>query len=69
MARLTLVVPVALLITLVLLFKAFDSLPRRADPAQRALRPWWAACLLQLAGFPLSVAAAVGFIALIGQAS
>ena len=39
MARLATVVPVALLITLVLLFKAFDSLSLRGDhPAQRALR-------------------------------
>ena len=37
MNRLLQVVPVALLLTLLLLFKAFDSLPARgADPAQRA---------------------------------
>jgi heavy metal efflux system protein len=70
MARLELVVPVALLLTLVLLFNAFGSFP----PAVLVLLNvpfalvggvaalWWMA-------MPLSVSAAVGFIALIGQAS
>jgi cobalt-zinc-cadmium resistance protein CzcA len=70
MARLATVVPVALLITLVLLFKAFDSL----SLALLTLLNVPFALLggvfgLWAAGFPLSVSAAVGFIALIGQAS
>ena len=70
MARLATVVPVALLITLVLLFKAFDSL----SLALLTLLNVPFALLggvfgLWASGFPLSVSAAVGFIALIGQAS
>jgi len=70
MARLTLVVPVALLITLVLLFNAFGSFP----PAVLVLLNVPFALVggvagLAYAGMPLSVSAAVGFIALIGQAS
>jgi heavy metal efflux pump (cobalt-zinc-cadmium) len=70
MRRLQLVVPVALVITLMLLFKAFDSfslalltllnVPFALIGGVFALRAF---------GMPLSVAAAVGFIALIGQAS
>lgn len=70
MHRLTMVVPVALLLTLVLLFHSFG----RFSPAVLVLLNtpfalvggvlalWWAE-------LPLSVSAAVGFIALIGQAS
>jgi cobalt-zinc-cadmium resistance protein CzcA len=70
MRRLQVVVPVALVITLMLLFKAFDSfslalltllnVPFALIGGVFALRAF---------GMPLSVAAAVGFIALIGQAS
>jgi cobalt-zinc-cadmium resistance protein CzcA len=70
MRRLAVVVPVALVITLMLLFKAFDSfslavltllnVPFALIGGVFALRAF---------EMPLSVAAAVGFIALIGQAS
>lgn len=70
MRRLQLVVPVALLITLALLFNAFGSfapavlvllnVPFALIGGVAAL--WWMA-------MPFSVSAAVGFIALIGQAS
>src|SRR4029453_2350002 len=70
MARLTMVVPVALLITLGLLFKAFDSLPLAVLPLLNVpLALVGGVFGLALVGFPLSVAAAVGFIALIGQAA
>jgi len=70
MARLRLVVPVALLITLVLLFNAFGSF----GPAVLVLLNVPFALVGGIAGLvwmgmPLSVSAAVGFIALIGQAS
>ena len=70
MARLTLVVPVALLITLILLFNAFQSF----GPAVLVLLNVPFALVGGIAGLvwmgmPLSVSAAVGFIALIGQAS
>jgi cobalt-zinc-cadmium resistance protein CzcA len=70
MQRLQLVVPIALLITLVLLFNAFGSLP----PAVIVLVnvPFalvGGVAALAWAGMALSVSAAVGFIALIGQAS
>jgi cobalt-zinc-cadmium resistance protein CzcA len=70
MRRLSLVVPVAALITLVLLVNAFGSV--RLALLTLANVPF--ALLggvggLALAGMPMSVAAAVGFIALIGQAS
>ena len=70
MTRLELVVPIALLLTLVLLFNAFGSFP----PAVLVLLNVPFALVggvagLALAGMPLSVSAAVGFIALIGQAS
>src|SRR5262249_59858931 len=69
-SRLELVVPVALLITLALLFNAFGSFP----PAVLVLLNVPFALVggvagLAWAGMPLSVSAAVGFIALIGQAS
>lgn len=70
MRRLTLVVPLALLITLLLLFNAF----RQLSPAVLVLLNVPFALIggiigLALFGMPLSVSAAVGFIALIGQAS
>ena len=70
MARLELVVPIALLITLMLLFNAFGSFP----PAVLVLLnvPFalvGGVAALAWAHMPLSVSAAVGFIALIGQAS
>ncbi|MBI3786512.1 MAG: efflux RND transporter permease subunit, partial [Deltaproteobacteria bacterium] len=70
MQRLTLVVPVALLITLALLFNAFGSFA----PAVLVLFNVPFALVGGVAGLvwmnmPLSVSAAVGFIALIGQAS
>jgi cobalt-zinc-cadmium resistance protein CzcA len=70
MARLELVVPVALLITLVLLFNAFGEFA----PAVLVLLNVPFALVGGAAGLvwmrmPLSVSAAVGFIALIGQAS
>ena len=70
MARLAVVVPVALLITLGLLFKAFDSLPLAVLTLLNVPFALIGGVFgLWLAGFPLSVSAAVGFIALIGQAS
>ncbi len=70
MARLALVVPVALLLTLILLFQAFGQLA----PATLVLLNVPFALIGGVAALawldmPLSVAAAVGFIALIGQAS
>jgi heavy metal efflux system protein len=70
MERLKLVVPVALLITLGLLFKAFGNL--RLALLTLANVPFaLVGGVIGLAWFqmPVSVAAAVGFIALIGQAS
>jgi heavy metal efflux system protein len=70
MARLAMVVPVALIITLVLLFKAFDSLTLAVLTLLNVpLALVGGVFGLALAGFPLSVAAVVGFIALIGQAA
>lgn len=70
MARLFTVVPVALVLTLVLLFQSFQ----RFGPAVLVLLNTPFALVggvlgLWLAGMPVSVSAAVGFIALIGQAS
>ncbi len=70
MARLFTVVPVALVLTLVLLFQSFQ----RFGPALLVLLNTPFALVggvlaLWMAGMPLSVSAAVGFIALIGQAS
>jgi cobalt-zinc-cadmium resistance protein CzcA len=70
MARLAVVVPVALLITLALLFNAFKNL--RLALLTLANVPFalvGGVAGLALFGMPVSVAAAVGFIALIGQAS
>jgi cobalt-zinc-cadmium resistance protein CzcA len=70
MARLAIVVPVALLITLVLLFKAFDSLSLAVITLLNVPFALLGGVFgLWLFRFPLSVSAAVGFIALIGQAS
>jgi cobalt-zinc-cadmium resistance protein CzcA len=70
MARLAQVVPVALLLTLLLLFKAFDSLGRAVLTLLNVPFALTGGVLgLWLFDMPLSVAAAVGFIALIGQAS
>src|SRR5262249_8721231 len=69
MARLRLVIPLALLITFLLLFSAFGSV---ADCLLILTNVPFAliggVCGLAIAGMPLSVAAAVGFIALLGQA-
>src|SRR5262249_45283512 len=70
MARLALVVPVALVITLALLFNAFRS--RGLALLTLANVPFalvGGVLGLALCRMPVSVAAAVGFIALIGQAS
>lgn len=70
MARLLQVVPVALLLTLVLLFKAFDDFARAVLTLLNVpFALTGGVCGLWLAGMPLSVSAAVGFIALIGQAA
>ncbi len=70
MHRLLEVVPVALLVTLLLLFKAYDSFPRAVLTLLNVPFALMGGVFgLALAGMPLSVAAAVGFIALIGQAS
>jgi heavy metal efflux system protein len=70
MARLELVVPVALVLTLLLLFKAFDSFSLAVLTLLNVPFALLGGVIgLYLAGMPMSVAAAVGFIALIGQAS
>jgi cobalt-zinc-cadmium resistance protein CzcA len=70
MARLRVVVPVALLIVLVLLYSALGS--ARSALAVLATAPFaltGGVFALLIAGIPLSVSAAVGFIALLGQVS
>ncbi|TMQ05676.1 MAG: efflux RND transporter permease subunit [Deltaproteobacteria bacterium] len=70
MARLRVVVPVALLVVLVLLYSALGS--ARSALAVLLTAPFaltGGAFALLLAGIPLSVSAAVGFIALLGQVS
>jgi cobalt-zinc-cadmium resistance protein CzcA len=70
MKRLMTVVPVALLITLILLFKSFNSFPLAVLTLLNVPFALMGGVFgLYLARMPLSVAAAVGFIALIGQAS
>ncbi|MCY1074658.1 efflux RND transporter permease subunit [Archangium lansingense] len=70
MKRLITVVPVALLLTLLLLFKAFESFGRAVITLMNVPFALMGGVFgLYLAGMPLSVAAAVGFIALIGQAA
>ena len=69
MARLKLVIPLALLLTFVLLFSEFGTV---ADCLMVLLNVPFAlvggVLGLAVAGMPLSVSAAVGFIALLGQA-
>jgi heavy metal efflux system protein len=69
MARLKLVIPLSLALTFLLLFSAFGSI---ADCLLILTNVPFAliggVCGLALAGMPLSVSAAVGFIALLGQA-
>jgi cobalt-zinc-cadmium resistance protein CzcA len=70
MGRLIQVVPVALLLTLLLLFNAFNSFPRALLTLFNVPFALTGGVFgLWLADMPMSVAAAVGFIALIGQAS
>lgn len=70
MNRLVTVVPVALLLTLLLLFKAFDSFGRAVLTLLNVPFALMGGVFgLWVAGMPVSVAAAVGFIALIGQAA
>ncbi len=70
MNRLLQVVPIALLLTLLLLFKAFNSFPRAVLTLLNVPFALTGGVFgLWLADMPLSVSAAVGFIALIGQAS
>ena len=70
MERLALVIPLALVITFLLLFSAFGTRLRRDDhPAQRAVRADRRRLRARRSrGMTLSVSAAVGFIALLGQA-
>lgn len=70
MNRLLTVVPVALVLTLLLLFKAFNSFGHAVVTLLNVPFALMGGVFgLFLAGMPLSVAAAVGFIALIGQAA
>ncbi|PRP94829.1 efflux RND transporter permease subunit [Enhygromyxa salina] len=70
MKRLLLVVPVALVLTLALLFKAFDSLPMALLVLLTVPFALVGAALgLWMFDMPVSIAAAVGFIALVGQTS
>ena len=70
MARLGTVLPVALLLTLALLFKAFDSLGLAVLTLLNVPFALVGGVFgLYAVGMPLSISAAVGFIALIGQAS
>ncbi len=70
MHRLLTVVPVALLLTLLFLFKAFDSFPLAVLTLLNVPFALIGGVIgLWAAQMPLSVAAAVGFIALIGQAA
>lgn len=70
MGRLLQVVPVALLLTLLLLFNAFGSFSRAVLTLLNVPFALTGGILgLWLADMPLSVSAAVGFIALIGQAA
>src|SRR5262249_15759731 len=70
MNRLMMVIPIALMLTLILLFKAFDSFGlAMLTMANVPFALMGGVFALYAVGMPLSVAAAVGFIALIGQAS
>jgi heavy metal efflux system protein len=69
MARLELVIPVGLIITLLLLFSAFGTLfDSMVIMALVPVALIGGVLGLAVAGMPLSVSAAVGFIALLGQA-
>jgi cobalt-zinc-cadmium resistance protein CzcA len=69
MKRLAVVIPLALLITFLLLFSAFGSLFDAAvSLANVPFALVGGVVALAVAGMPLSVSAAVGFIALLGQA-
>ena len=69
MARLRLVIPVALFLTFILLFSQFQSLfDSLLIMLNVPLALLGGVAGLAVAGMPLSVAAAVGFIALLGQA-
>lgn len=70
MNRLLLVVPITLVLTLGLLFKAFESLPLAVLVLLNVPFALVGGALgLWIFGMPVSIAAAVGFIALVGQAS
>jgi cobalt-zinc-cadmium resistance protein CzcA len=70
MSRLVTVVPVALLLTLLLLFKAFDSFGRAVVTLLNVPFALMGGVFgLWFSSLPMSVAAAVGFIALIGQSA
>ncbi|MFO0594897.1 MAG: CusA/CzcA family heavy metal efflux RND transporter [Myxococcaceae bacterium] len=70
MNRLAQVVPVALFLTLLLLFNAFGNFPRAVLTLLNVPFALTGGVFgLWLADMPISVAAAVGFIALIGQAA
>ena len=69
MARLRLVIPLALIITFLLLFSQFGSIQDSLMVLLNVPLALIGGVLgLALAGMPLSVSAAVGFIALLGQA-
>jgi cobalt-zinc-cadmium resistance protein CzcA len=69
MARLRLVIPLALIITFLLLFSEFGSIQDSLMVLLNVPLALIGGVLgLALAGMPLSVSAAVGFIALLGQA-
>ncbi|PTL76435.1 efflux RND transporter permease subunit [Vitiosangium sp. GDMCC 1.1324] len=70
MNRLLTVLPVALILTLILLFKAFDSFGRAVITLLNVPFALMGGVFgLYIADMPISVSAAVGFIALIGQAA
>jgi heavy metal efflux system protein len=70
MARLALVFPVALVITFALLFNAFRSVALATVVLLHVPLAFIGGAIgLWLFGMPVSIAAAVGFIALVGQAS
>src|SRR5437667_10071034 len=69
MKRLAVIVPVSVFIILVLLFDAFNSLPRTLVILLNVPFALIGGILaLLITGMPLSVSAAIGFIALFGQA-
>ena len=69
MARLAWVVPLSILLIFMLLYNAFDSLPSAVlIIANIPLAMIGGIVALWLTGIPLSVSAAIGFIALFGQA-